>query len=617
MNNRYFFTDLNWKIDRFRGIRWLFFIAIFLNILCPDFTTGASGAIGKGFDVVLLVDDSASMGTKSSSGERSDKVGRRIEATNILKSLFYRVSESARKNQDQIDFRFSIIRFGSSAELVRDWQRIYSAKATTAPAYSRIPAKNLVWTDFENAFEMAGLQFEKIRFGITPGSIKRTPVILLLTDGEPSTAVHPKGLGENPGFWKGLENNYINKIRNKNNNLKLFVVVFHNPAVVEGQLWEKNKRRWNRLGAQVTIISKDESNAKLYEKLEKIVVSLYFIPISGPDKHGSFDVPCFQEKLYFHTYFYHGRVKVALLSPSGKVHSFPYRKGNNTFIKGEIKNPEAGTWKIKNYNGEEYAFRFQPLPFQINYIYPPKNGIILPIPKKIKAVMTREKGEFTDKELKLCNVTGNVEIDEDNDDKADQYLKAILNTSKKDIKVETEKSYAPPKGKSTVNISIVLRSNKLVMLRTPWLRCKLSSDTHVCLYIGNTKAKFNGNDGIVRVRLCLKDFMETNKRYKVKDVFKNPNDSVQVTVSCSKVGSCVQIKKNGSTTKAVPVVLKVVDEYTLGADIKLRKLKHGKENWLTGYWRRLTGKGDKIDVNWQSTPNAALKDKVFLIKPQE
>jgi len=576
-----------------------------------SFSANAAGMSSKGFDVVLIIDDSGSMGIKLDTRERSDIGERRYEAINMLKKIFYMSSEFAFKNQEQVDFRFSIIQFGDSANLLREWEEIYYKEGSYPPKKNEYPAKNLGWTNFERAFALAVKQYNKNNYSVNRNGSKRAPVILLLTDGEPSLRNDPK-LGEDPKFWERLENNYIKKIRNKNDKLRLFVVAFHNPDVDEGRFWQKNKIRWENLGAEFIVITKDESNTKLYDKLEgEFGSKLYKLPIMGANEKGEFNVPCFQDKVYYQVYFYGKALKVVLESPSGVIHTFKHQlKSDTTYAQNSISNPEAGQWRIKNFRGEKYAFRYLSMPYNINYIYPDKNKVFLLIPRKIKAVINRETGEFQDYELKSCNLNGKLEIDEDEDGNADKTIKLTIEKSKTKITLEADREYAPPSNKKSVSTSFILYSNGIEMLRTPWVKCRVSNDKYIMMNLDSNEAVFNGGHCVINARLGFRDYLDAKKRYKLSEVFKNHHDSIQVSISCE--GSqCFLVQKGGGLVKPATVLLKQIDNNTMGADVRIKK----ENSWFSGYLMRLAGKSEKIRISFENTKNMKLQDKIYLMRP--
>lgn len=569
-----------------------------------------------GFDVVLLVDDSSSMGTSTLGGERSDKEGRRIRVLNMLLKGFYLRSLNAHSVlKEERDFRLSVVRFGSDAVVSRQWETISRHREAGLLLPS---AEDRVWTDFPKAFAQAKNQLDKLR-AITPAGEKRIPVVILLTDGEPSTRERPEKLAEDDEFWKGLRRQFFEPVRAAFPDTKFFVVAFSNPA--SGDYWPKVQAHWTDLGAENTVIRPGLNERQLYLQIENDILDrIYKLPTRGPDANGRFTVPCYQSQLDFQLYLHGAPRPVTLRDPSGTelpdLKQAGYATDGTTYTRFTVSEPRPGQWLVTDFRPEDYTLRFTPLPFDVTYSEPP-GKMFLQQPSRLAFDLVA--GRANKAPLPRCDAKGRVEISEGppGNGVKTQTLPLAITYTDSGFKAVTRDQYTPPARAGAVWVKIVVtdaNDETIVALEAPAVPFLVSNAKLAWVDTGDTVLTANDDTAAASLRMAFRLSTPDGPLAKLDSVFTTPDSAVRAVLTCptgdcaprTTVGKQLQIQRvanadDGSIRYAVDLIR--VDPEHLGADVTLTSPPTGSR--LGRQLRLLKGEQPRLKLEWEGRPQAA------------
>ena len=593
-------------------------IVCIILILLAGSSTAAQDLIDRRFDVVLIVDESASMGMRGMGGRaRSDPRERRIGVIGQLENLFFRASQYGAHNQDLVSFRYCIIEFGTEARLTIDWTDIDFNRNPQPPSMNRLRARNMGWTNYEEAFALAEQQFAAIDYGKVDGDPQpRNLVVLFLTDGEPSLRHQPR-MGSDPRFWDRFSGQ-INTVKAQNPNFQLFVIAFFSPDAPEGTFWRENQPRWQALGAEMEVLEKDEPESEVYLKMEEIVRELYAFEMGGPPGDGELEIPCLVEMFYYDLYLLQGFREITLVSPTGKRYAPDLVHA--TRAEGKVARPESGTWKIENYEliKDNFDFRYQFLSPEIRYIYPGDDKMLVNIDRQMVVTVVLPKDqEFKTEDLTACGLTGIFGIDEDGDGKEEKTLDLVPGLKDGVLELTSSTTWAPKKSKGTVRSTFYLLSNGVEVIkheRELGITNKKMVRPHVKL---STRAF--GNSGTVR---CRVSFFKGAQKLRLNEVFKNPELALQLLLFAENdEQGYMQYGSNGTLAANPgfePVIFGVRDENTLQATVKLKRQDEGRPaGWLSGLWAMLSGASADLGFRISERPGAERHEDVVLVQASQ
>lgn len=595
---------------------------------CLILLTLPSTAGATGYDVVLLVDDSGSM-------KNSDPFGRRITVINQFRTLFNDAIDRGVQTQQPIDFRLSVIRFGDTADVFRRW--ITFNKDNLAPTQENLAIRYMGWTDFEVAIKEVRAQYSAIKYGKDdPNQMEeaRKLVLIVVTDGVPSTSDDiykgVPGKGKDPeAFWKKMDE-ALSEIRNNSPDFAQYMIVMHDPKSKEGADLHLVLPEWEKVGFNLKnnvfqFASLDDNNKRLFKQLEGVIAkNTGFPPYSGPDDDGFFHVPCFQKKLslmlYFHSDSPNKMVKLRspsnVLYPSGGTSPF-WKDGGATLLTADIEDPEPGKWKIIDYYSDttQYDLRFMPVSYQLHAIYPPKDNVLLQMPRELEFdIVLGNAGKRVKKGS--CSLSGSIAFDEDSDGKVDgepYKLEVKLRPGDQRIHAKSLNKYQLPSSKpalSSVAMKTILKAKigkkESNIFETEWKTLNISDARPIAMQVHSSTAEITWNKATVHLKLSAEDYLK-HTNVALSDVFVTPSQSVQAIVHCP---NCIM-------KDSAPVTLKLSSNtMTLSADVSIER----EGNMIEGYWRGLTRQDMNISITWQSIKGikgkgTKLKDNVLLLQP--
>jgi len=525
----------------------------------------AADLSNKGFDVILIVDNSGSMGGRGIMAERSDNHGRRTMVSNILDYFFYRVSSHAFSEQKTYTTNLSTIYFDTSAEVERDWYTI--SYTGNDPKLRKYEIKIGKHTDYQKAFDLADKQYEKLYTG-SGFNKDRIPAIIMLTDGAPQIASN-YNLGRSDKFWQEFGQKF--ELMKKNYpGLRFFLVVFYNPNY-KGNYWDEYRAKWEALGAELLIIDKEMSNNQMFFNVEtKIANSLYGMNISSLDKDGNFYVPSMQDKLFVSVFYYDKNSSIRLTDPDNNTYVIGGGKDRTLFAKTIIPDPVPGKWTVKPYKEGVFDFTFQPLSVSTNYIYPKSDRIFLRLEKPIEFDMLLSK-EYEQSTVKSWNIKAHIMIDENNDGTADfqSELSQTFDKDAKTIKFLSQKPYMPPPHVSVVHMKTVVQSKDGDVKNTGWLEHTVSDKKIVKIDMSDSYNKYQSGAIKVEALLHLTDNYPPHHKYKINEVLSDYS-SLKLFIKCLDDNCTDDNKRINSNGYIGGYTFSSADEYTLKCSAKLK-----------------------------------------------
>jgi len=616
------------------GIGGLFFklalIFIALGLLHTEDANANPGAIAEGFDVLLIIDDSASMGTLASTKKktRSDPDGRRYDAINVLINQFYNASRIRdRVGQQELDIRFSIVSFGSYSGVVSDW---FVVNSKEPPKVLSLNPVNKVWTDFNSAFAQAITQYRKIQFGKRVDQSNRELRIIILTDGEPSTKVNPGELYKDPKVWASMYEQ-LNTIDVQNKSLEVYLLAMNSPV---NDYWKRVKDQWLAMESipvkPVVIKTLGLTNSQLYSILaEEVVEKITPVGYLKPDTDGRFTVSCFQSTMSVEVYFMDKPSEVKLRAPDGRLIqpiTQPRYINTSTYMQFDIDQPQSGEWQFVNYDEGFYQSGYTVIPFAVEYDYPGANGELLPTANKVKMRLSKGGARFTEEEINDCDVSGAM-IYQYSAEASTSLPSASATTTQGtlafkhgldkisgDLILESEQPFKADVQAPTYLFNFNLLSKGESVFKDS-RTFQLSSKTLLVTQVQNSATMVSASELVFKLDIKFKDYADKSL-VDVANIFSDPGKALSISVQCGDVGcdswhgSATTDKANGKKGPMI-VPLSIVDSQTLGVRLALKK----QGNTLSHLWNLATDGSEKqIKYQLKAPSNANINDDYVFIK---
>ncbi len=328
-------------------------------------------------DAILLLDQSGSM-------RSTDRNGMRVEASR------YFVANMAGKSSKEAPHRLGVIHFGSAAtEKNKMALTVVTPEKGIDRVNSNIARLDLGDTNFLSALQMAFAEFQKSG----SFSIRRRPIVVVFTDGEPDDSrklslTHyfdeiQKYMGENYGKFS----------------FDIFVINLDST----GQLYAKTLPYWSK------IVSSDhvyhiKDLGELREKFNDIVRKMLDIPdipkvvLNRGVKEKTFDVPPYLEKMEFHIFPESPTLELGLIQPDGKKINTMSSGGNvkrfaaGTYSIVTIKDPMPGKWTYRIEKGSGSIEVYQNnIPIKISLINP--SSYYYPQGKRLPVILSFKRSD--------------------------------------------------------------------------------------------------------------------------------------------------------------------------------------------------------------------------------
>ena len=594
-------------------------MALALSIMFTAPVKPAGTFSPHGFDLIIVVDDSSSMGTRNLTAPRSDSDGRRIVAASYVANRLYQFADWARKGLgENWDFRYSVIRFGSRARLARDWTVLDTSKAP--PDIEGLRPINLQWTNFEAAFASVRTQAEKIDFGRIRTGAQRRLIVLLLTDGEPSTKARPEGIWEDSRWWRKFRDRFVGPLTMQNPETEFYIVAFDNPRV---DYWPKVRDRWRDARFTGIVVPHGDSNRMLFKILKEGFIDKV-LPSPAPIvKDNTFEVPCFQGRAYFNIFFYKGPAPVTLISPDANSPPVfhdrqPGFSGNSMYAQFYVDAPDAGTWHIQNYDMDKFTVSFQTVPFKVTYQYPGPDRTFLKTERRLALALSRADGKpFSEGDKDYCLVEGEIKVREEPGGR-EHTLSLKIRFEDHVIMAETEAPFAPAPKTTAIEAKVTMRARGSNVIATDWRAFKISDKQPVRLSPHEGTAVYlDGERAQVQIRVGFRDFFAPEQLLRVDDVLAEPDQSLVAEISCPQA-TCTpwdDIDDTGPQDGPIRVTLEKVDDSHMGADVELRYRPGERPSAWRPLLDSLLNRGAHIEVTLLPVLGAAVGDKILLLGP--
>ena len=301
----------------------------------------------KGIDLVLLIDQSGSMGGSKVHPLPNDPYGKRIEAVeNAVQTLFDSVEGYYNSYRTSLVHQISIIEFGTDARVAVSVKRI-EYKPGEAVRLRRLRIErigsslkrdNLGNTDHFKAFMLAKKEIEAMKSAGLPG--KRNQVVLMVTDGKPYVRDFSE-IGYLHDMRSYIEKDFLQ--------LGRFVEVLGlNDA---DNYWGRGYGRYwkETTGGNATLIQDDSKFYKsIKQVLEKYVVGIpkveQTINVVGDD----FDCPPYIKLMIINVDKHIPGTTISLTDPDGRPVNLMTLKriDRRTFSRIYIPQPKPGIWRL-------------------------------------------------------------------------------------------------------------------------------------------------------------------------------------------------------------------------------------------------------------------------------
>lgn len=312
---------------------WVFFFIILLKIML----IAQGGSTARGFDFVVIVDQSGSMkGTKSTGFVASDALGVRND---MVKRTFELLAIDGVLNK--VTHRFGVISFGSEARVDLPLSPITQASVDKLREKLN---RNLIdismgYTHFTAAFETA-----QRMFAAGPKADKGKRVILLITDGAP----YVEGIRMS-SYTRNLEELIQSGFPYPD--YKIHVVALNDPA---SNYWEEYRDFWKKLSQNQTRKlegDKEHIFRALHELIDDILLISSKKVIDNPV------IPPYLESVVFSIFRVDPGVEVRIFSADRPDQALESRDEGVSFLNVgrtiqvvAVKNPAPGEWRIEKFH---------------------------------------------------------------------------------------------------------------------------------------------------------------------------------------------------------------------------------------------------------------------------
>jgi len=316
--------------------------------------------VGTPIDIVLLLDQSNSMSGYGNE-PATDPKNNRVEASK------YFITNLSRRSENEPYLRIGLINFGTDVnkENTVDLTEVKSDSedTNTKKLVNSIKPLSLHSTSFIRALKTAYNQFKAYK----TLELKRKPVIVIFTDGEPYDNRNlslSNYFSEIDSFYR----DYLQKI-----GCEILMIGID----TTGKTWAKSVSYWEKIIGSDKIF-KIESMDELFSKYNEIVQKLFYLPITSPDiftKSLEFEVQPYLEKIQFDIYPETKEIaveiadsenkKISETNPDVTVKEYP------TYKTVVVSNPPPGKWKYEIVKGQGTVKIYKTLiPNKMNLVSP-------------------------------------------------------------------------------------------------------------------------------------------------------------------------------------------------------------------------------------------------------
>ncbi|MGC8691071.1 MAG: vWA domain-containing protein [Caldisericum sp.] len=316
--------------------------------------------VGTPIDIFLLLDQSNSMSGYGNE-PATDPKNIRVEASK------YFITNLSRRSENEPYLRIGLINFGTDVnkENTVDLTEVKSdpEDTNTKKLVDSIKPLSLQSTSFIKALKVSYNQFEAYR----TLELKRKPVIVIFTDGEPYDNRNlslSNYFSEIDSFYR----DYLQKI-----GCEIFMIGID----TTGKTWAKSVSYWEKIIGSDQIY-RIESMDELFSKYNEIVQKLFYLPITSPDiftKSLEFEVQPYLEKIQFDIYPETKEIAVEIVDSENKkiseanpdvtVKEYP------TYKTVVVSNPPPGKWKYEIVKGQGTVKIYKTLiPNKMNLVSP-------------------------------------------------------------------------------------------------------------------------------------------------------------------------------------------------------------------------------------------------------
>lgn len=327
---------------------WMFFFIILLNMMLIS----QGGSTARGFDFVVIVDQSGSM--SGVSGPASDGLGVRND---MVKRTFELLAKDGVLNN--VTHRFAVVSFG-------DYIRIDLPLSAITPASvdrlrqrleSSISRKSLGFTHFLPAFTAV-----RNMFAHGPIAEPKKRIVLLITDGAP--------------YVEGIKiASYQKKLRElvassfPYDDYIFHVIALNDPS---GNYWDLYGSFWKKLSNNHAVKLKKDRE-EIFRTLHKVVNDILGTPAQHipPDMYDNVVIPPYLESVVFDIFRDNPQVEVQIFPAdhpdkplSSESQHVSFVRVGRTIKSVTVTNPKPGIWKIskshENAQVDVYFQRFFP-----------------------------------------------------------------------------------------------------------------------------------------------------------------------------------------------------------------------------------------------------------------
>jgi len=341
---------------------------------------------GTPIDIFLLLDQSNSMSGYGNE-PATDPKNTRVEASK------YFITNLSRRSENEPYLRIGLINFGTDVkkENIVDLTEVKSDSedTNTKKLVNSIKPLSLHSTSFIRALKTAYNQFEAYK----TVELKRKPVIVIFTDGEPYDNRNlslSNYFSEIDSFYR----DYLQKI-----GCEILMIGID----TTGKTWAKSIPYWGKVIGSDKIF-RIESLDELFSKYNEIVQKLFYLPITSPDiftKSLEFEVQPYLEKIQFDIYPETKEIaveitdsenkKISETNPDVKVREYP------TYKTVVVSNPSPGKWKYEIVKGQGTVKIYKILiPNKMNLVSP---GLEQPLGRPFKVIFAFLKSDDTEVQL--------------------------------------------------------------------------------------------------------------------------------------------------------------------------------------------------------------------------
>ncbi len=341
---------------------------------------------GTPIDIFLLLDQSNSMSGYGNE-PATDPKNNRVEASK------YFITNLSRRSENEPYLRIGLINFGTDVnkENTVDLTEVKSdfEDTNTKKLVDSIKPLSLQSTSFIKALKTAYNQFKAYK----TLELKRKPVIVIFTDGEPYDS---RNLSLSNYFTEigNFYREYLQKI-----GCEIFMIGID----TTGKTWAKSVPYWEKI-IKSDKIFRIESMDELFSKYNEIVQKLFYLPITPPDiftKSLEFEVQPYLEKIQFDIYPETKEIaveitdsenkKISETNPDVTVKEYP------TYKTVVVSNPSPGKWKYEIVKGQGTVKIYKTLiPNKMNLVSPSLEQVL---GRSFKVIFAFLKSDGTEVQL--------------------------------------------------------------------------------------------------------------------------------------------------------------------------------------------------------------------------